>query len=75
MRQAVARMIPGRRRVLLKFREGIITDKTKWVVEKADFTGLMNEFKYEELVREPVHKTSLSQPRKSGKVDKVKEFF
>jgi len=61
MRQAVARMIPGRRRVLHKFREGIITDKTKWVVEKADFTGLMNEFKYEELVRaQPAHKTSLS---------------
>ena len=40
----------NRRRHLPKFKENLISDDTKWVIEHADFTGLMNEFRFNEKV-------------------------
>ena len=37
-----------RRRLLPKFKENMISDNTKWLIENADFTGLMNEFRFNE---------------------------
>ena len=37
-----------RRRLLPKFKEHIISDSTKWIIDHADFSGLMNEFRYAE---------------------------
>ena len=39
-----------RRRLLPKFKENIISENTKWVIENPDFTGLMNEFRFNEKV-------------------------
>lgn len=56
----------NRRRVVPKFREIIITDDTKWIYDNSDFTGLMNEFYYQE---KPFAKT---QKKAKGKKLDVK---
>ena len=35
-----------RRRLLPKFKENLISENTKWLIENADFTGVMNEFRF-----------------------------
>lgn len=54
-----------RRRQLPKFQENIISDDTKWIIDHADFTGLMNEFKFDEKVsktqRQPKNKQAIIQ--------------
>jgi helix-turn-helix protein len=49
----------GRRRnVFPKFKENIINDDTKWVVDQPDFNGMMHEFRFHETAR-------INQPEKS----------
>ena len=31
-----------------KFKENLVTDTTKWIMENTDYTGLMNEFRFQE---------------------------
>lgn len=54
----------NRRRVIPKFKEVLITDDTKWIYDNSDFTGLMNEFYYQE---KPYAKTQ--KKGKKGKLD------
>lgn len=50
MSEAKPIRVPGnpRRRKFPKFKEKVITGDTRWVFENADFSGLMNEFRYQE---------------------------
>jgi hypothetical protein len=61
----------NRRRVVPKFKENIITDKTKWIFDNSDFTGLMNEFRYQE---KPFVSKGTSQTVGKRKLD-VKGFL
>ena len=49
MQEALPRGGMRRRLLLPKFKENMISDHTKWVIENADFTGLMNEFRFNEM--------------------------
>ena len=50
MNEGLPRRGSHRRRLLPKFKENIISDNTKWIVDHADFSGLMNEFRFAEKV-------------------------
>ena len=41
-------IVNQRRRKFPKFKEKVISDDTRWVMDNSDFTGMMNEFKYQE---------------------------
>jgi len=40
----------NRRRILPKFKENIVSDNTKWIIDHADYNGLMNEFRFNEKI-------------------------
>ena len=61
----------NRRRFYPKFKEILITDDTKWIYDKSDFTGLMNEFYYQE---KPFSKTQKKAPKKGKQLD-VKQYL
>ena len=37
-----------RRRQIPKLKEHLIGDQTKWIIEHTDYTGMMNEFRFNE---------------------------
>lgn len=51
--------------VMPKFKENIITEGTKWLIDQPDFNGMMNEFRF----HEKTSKTTRGNPKN------INEFF
>ncbi len=79
MSEAKPIRVPGnpRRRKFPKFKEKVVTGQTRWVFENADFTGLMNEFRFQE--KPPGHAPERSKSQRGRNVNHqrvdMKEFF